>query len=139
MEFPIVVVDKKDGSKRFCVDFRQLNKLTKFNYYPLPLIDDILALLGGSKYFTTLDLKSGYLQVLVQEKDKEKTAYTCHRGLFWVQCYAFWFANSTSSFSGTNGDSPWRIRKLFYCIFRRCSNTLRDFGIALRTYSKCFW
>lgn len=82
MEFPIVVVDQKDGFKRFCVDFRQLNKLTKFNYYPLPLIDDILALLGGSKYFTTLDLKSGYLQVLVQEKDKEKTAYTCHRGLF---------------------------------------------------------
>lgn len=73
--FPIVVVDKKDGSKRFCVDFRQLNKVTKFNSYPLPLIDDILALLGGSKYFTTLDLKSGYWQVLVQEKDKEKTAY----------------------------------------------------------------
>lgn len=80
--FPIVVVDKKDGSKRFCVDFRQLNKVTKFNSYPLPLIDDILALLGGSKYFTTLDLKSGYWQVLVQEKDKEKTAFTCHRGLF---------------------------------------------------------
>lgn len=80
--FPIVVVDKKDGSKRFCVVFRQLNKVTKFNSYPLPLIDDILALLGGSKYFTTLDLKSGYWQVLVQEKDKEKTAFTCHRGLF---------------------------------------------------------
>lgn len=56
--------------------------MTKINSYPLPLIDDILALLGGSKYFTTLDLKSGYWQVLVQEKDKEKTAFTCHRGLF---------------------------------------------------------
>lgn len=56
--------------------------MTKFNSYPLPLIDDIPALLGGSKYFTTLDLKPGYWQVLVQEKDKEKTAFTCHRGLF---------------------------------------------------------
>lgn len=77
-----MVVDKKDGYKRFCVDIRQLNKVTKFNSYPLPLIDDILALLGGSKYFTTLELKSGHWQVLVQEEDKEKTAFTCHRGLF---------------------------------------------------------
>lgn len=76
--FPILLVDKKDGSKIFYVDFRQLNKLTKFNSYPLTLIDDILSLLGGSKYFTTLDLKSGYWKILVQEKDKEKTAFTCH-------------------------------------------------------------
>ena len=58
--FPIVIVDKKDGSKRFCVDFRKLNQVTKKNSYPLPLIDDILALLGKAKYFTSLDLKSGY-------------------------------------------------------------------------------
>ena len=58
--FPIVIVDKKDGSKRFCVDFRKLNQITKPNSYPLPLIDDILALLGKAKYFTSLDLKSGY-------------------------------------------------------------------------------
>ena len=58
--FPVVIVDKKDGSKRFCVDFRRLNKITVKNCYPLPLIDDILALLGKAKYFTSLDLKSGY-------------------------------------------------------------------------------
>ena len=49
--FPVVIVDKKDGSKRFCVDFRRLNKISKKNSYPLPLIDDILALLGKCKYF----------------------------------------------------------------------------------------
>ena len=58
--FPVVIVDKRDGSKRFCVDFRRLNKVTKNYSHPLPLIDDILALLGKAKYFTTLDLKSGY-------------------------------------------------------------------------------
>ena len=58
--FPVVIVDKKDGSKRFCVDFRKLNQITKPNSYPLPLIDDILTLLGKAKYFTSLDLKSGY-------------------------------------------------------------------------------
>ncbi|MES9879659.1 MAG: reverse transcriptase family protein, partial [Sedimenticola sp.] len=72
--FPVVIVDKKDGSKRFCVDFRALNKVTKTNSYPLPLIDDILALLGKAKYFTSLDLKSGYWQVLMDESDREKTA-----------------------------------------------------------------
>ena len=80
--FPVVVVDKKDGSKRFCVDFRQLNKITKPISYPLPVIDEILARLGKAKYFTTLDLKSGYWQVLMDERDREKTAFACHRGLF---------------------------------------------------------
>ena len=58
--FPVVIVDKKDGSKRFCVDFRKLNQVTQKNLYPLPVIDDILALLGKAKYFTSFDLKSGY-------------------------------------------------------------------------------
>ena len=80
--FPVVIVDKKDGSKRFCVDFRKLNAITKPISYPLPLIDDILAQLGQAKFFTSLDLKSGYWQVLMDENDKEKTAFACHRGLF---------------------------------------------------------
>ena len=79
---PVVIVDKKDESKRFCVDFRNLNKITKLNSYPLPMIDDILALQEKSKYFSSLYLKSEYWQVLMDEIDKEKTAFTCHRGLF---------------------------------------------------------
>ena len=55
--FPVVIVNKKDNTKRFCVDFRQLSKITKKNSYPLPVIDEILALLEKAKYFTTLDLK----------------------------------------------------------------------------------
>ena len=70
--FPVVIVDKKDGSKRFCVDFRKLNQISKKNSYPLPLIDDILALLGNAKCFSSLDLKSGYWQVLVDGKTKRK-------------------------------------------------------------------
>ena len=76
------MLTKKDESKRFCVDFRALNRITKANSYPLPLIDDILALLCKAKYFSSLDLKSGYWQVLVEDNDREKTAFTCHRGLF---------------------------------------------------------
>ena len=77
-----VIVDKKDGSKRFCVDFRKLNQVTKKYSYPLSVIDDILALLGKAKYFTSLNLKSGDWQALMNETDKEKTVFACHQGLF---------------------------------------------------------
>ncbi|MCG7876478.1 MAG: DDE-type integrase/transposase/recombinase [Candidatus Thiodiazotropha taylori] len=96
--FPVVIVDKKDGSKRFCVDFRKLNQITKPNSYPLPLIDDILALLGKAKYFTSLDLKSGYWQVLMDETDKEKTAFACHRGLFEFNVMPFGLSNAPAIF-----------------------------------------
>ena len=97
--FPVVIVDKKDGSKRFCVDFRALKKITKSNSYPLPVID-ILALLGRAIYFTSLDLKSGYLQVLMDDNNKEKTTFACHWGLFQ---FAFWIDHCTSCFSRVNG------------------------------------
>ena len=96
--FPVVIVDKKDGSKRFCVDFRKLNQITKKNSYPLPLIDDILALLGKAKFFTSLDLKSGYWQVAMDEKDKEKTAFTCHKGLFEFNVMPFGLSNAPAVF-----------------------------------------
>ena len=96
--FPVVIVDKKDGSKRFCVDFRALNKITKSNSYPLPVIDDILALLGRAKYFTSLDLKSGYWQVLMDDNDKEKTAFACHRGLFQFNVMPFGLTTAPAVF-----------------------------------------
>ena len=97
--FPVVVVDKKDGSKRFCVDFRELNKITKPIAYPLPLIDDILAQLGNSKFFSCLDLRAGYWQVKMADEDKEKTAFTCHRGLFHFNVLPFGLTNAPSVFS----------------------------------------
>ena len=96
--FPIVLVEKKDGSKRFCVDYRALNKITKNNAHPLPVIDDILACLGTARYFSKLDLKSGYWQVEVHEGDKEKTAFTCHRGLFQFNVMPFGLANAPGVF-----------------------------------------
>ena len=96
--FLVVIVDKKDGSKRFCVDFRKLNQITKKNSYPLPLIDDILTLLGKAKFFTSLDLKSGYWQVAMDEKDKEKTAFACHKGLFEFNVLPFDLSNAPAVF-----------------------------------------
>ena len=67
---------------RFCIDYRRLNEQTKIDQYPLPRIDDALDSLSGAKYFSTLDLASGYWQLRVAEEDIEKTAFSCHRGLF---------------------------------------------------------
>ena len=95
---PVVVVDKKDGSQCFCVDFCQLNDKTTPSSWPLPVIDDLLALLGKAKYFTSLDLKSGYWQVTVDEKDKEKTAFTSHMGLYEFNVMPFGLVNAPSVF-----------------------------------------
>ena len=95
--FPVVIVDKKDGSKRFCVGFRKLNQITKPKSYPRPLIDDILAVLGKAKYFTSLDLKSGYWQVLIDENDT-KTAFVCHRGLFELSMMPSGLSNAAAVF-----------------------------------------
>ena len=96
--FPIVLVEKKDGSSRFCVDFRDLNKITRRNSFPLPVISHILASLGRAKYFSKLDLKSGYWQVEMDESDKEKTAFTCHYGLFHFNVMPFGLANAPGIF-----------------------------------------
>ena len=96
--FPLVVVKKKDGSDRMCVDFRTLNKIVRPVSFPLPLIDDILSFLGDAKYFTALDLKSGYWQVQLEEDSKENTAFACHRGLFQFNVMPFGLSNTPAVF-----------------------------------------
>lgn len=96
--FPIVIVGKKDGTTRFCSDYRFLNGITKKNSWPLPVIDDILSMLKGTQYISTLDLKSGFWQIPIKESDKQKTAFTCHRGLFEYNKLPFGLCNAPSIF-----------------------------------------
>ena len=82
---PIVLVKKKDGTTRFCVDYRKLNAATIKDSYPLPRIDDSLDALSGSVWFSTLDLQSGYWQVEMAEEDREKTAFVTGTGIGFYQ------------------------------------------------------
>ncbi len=83
---PVVMVRKRDGKHRFCVDYRRLNSVTKPDTFPLPRIDNLLDQLGAAKYFSTLDLASGYWQVPMHPDSVEKTAFATLQGLyeFWV-------------------------------------------------------
>ena len=72
---PVLFVKKKDGSLRLCIDYRELNKVTVKNKYPLPRIDDLLDQLSGSCVFSKIDLRSGYHQLRVKAEDVSKTAF----------------------------------------------------------------
>ena len=77
-----MLVQKKDGTWRLCIDYRALNKITVRNRYPIPWIDDLLDQLKGVKYFSKINLNSGYHQVLIELTSVWKTAFKSKEGLF---------------------------------------------------------
>ena len=78
----MLLVKKKDGSYRFCVDFRKINKVTKVDSFPMPLAADALDSLADAIVFSTLDLKSGFWQIQMQQDSQQKTAFATHNGLY---------------------------------------------------------
>lgn len=95
---PIVVVRKKDSSIRLCVDYSLLNSKTRKDAFPLPRIEESLDVLSGARWFSTLDLASGYNQVPVAEPDKKKTAFCTPFGLFEFNRMPFGLCNAPSTF-----------------------------------------
>ncbi|KAJ0392077.1 hypothetical protein ATCC90586_011261 [Pythium insidiosum] len=96
--FPVVLVRKKDGSVRFCVDYRALNQVTVKDVYPLPKIDETLESLGGASLLSTLDLLAGYWQIGVAAQDRDKTAFVTREGLFRFTRMPFGLSNAAGTF-----------------------------------------
>jgi len=94
----VVLAKKADGTLRFCVDYRQLNDLTYKDSFPLPRINTCLDALGGSIYFSTIDLRSGFWQVAIDPRDADKTAFVTRKGQFRFKVLSFGLANSPSIF-----------------------------------------
>ena len=96
---PVVLVPKKDGKLRFCVDYTKLNDVSKKQQYPLPRLDTVLEQFAGMKYFTTIDLKNAYWTIGVREEDKEKTAFITEDGLFEFNVMPFGLCNAPAYWS----------------------------------------
>ncbi len=152
---PAVIVLKKDGSVRFCCDYRKLNKVTCKDAYPLPRVEETLDALGNAHLFSTLDLTSGYFQVAMSEEDRAKTAVTTPFGLFEWTRMPFSLSNAPATFQRLMGvvlgDLTFDILLIYLddiIVFSKdfeshCQrleivfNRLRQHGLKLKP-SKCF-
>jgi hypothetical protein len=124
------LVRKKNGELRFCVDYRKLNDVTRKDSFPLPQIDDTLDTLSGAKWFSTLDLKSGYWQVDVHPDDKEKTEFSTGQGLWQFTVIPFGPCNA-----------PATLERLMETVLRRltydaCLVYLDDVIVIGRTFEE---
>ena len=94
----MLLVEKKDGSLRMIVDYRALNEVTIKNKYPLPMINDLFDQLQGAKVFSKIDLRSGYHQLKIREKDIPKTTFTTRYGLYEYTVMSFGLTNAPAYF-----------------------------------------
>ena len=110
---PVVLIHKKDGNWRFCIDFCQVNAITHKDAYPLPKIEETLDSLSGAQYFSTLDLASSYWQVELEESAREKTAFSTPVGLFEFNVMPFGLTNAPATF-----------QRLMECVGRVINGTM---------------
>ena len=130
-----MLVQKKDGTWWLCIDYWALNKIIVRNRYPIPRIDDHLNQLTGDKYFSKIDLKSGYHQVMIEQTDVWKTAFKSKEDLFEFLVMPFGLTIA-SHFHEDDGWYPMTIHQYFYSgVSGWHSNLQQDSGRTLATYS----
>jgi hypothetical protein len=114
---PVLLVKKKTGDWRLCVDFRKLNAYTIKNKYPLPVIDEILDELGGASWFTSLDLSSGFHQIRLAPGEEYKTAFQTHNGHYEYQIMPYGVTGGPASFQSVMNHVLAPFLRVFVVVF----------------------
>ena len=127
--FPVVLVPKKDGTLRFCVDYRLLDVVTKKDSYPLPRMDECIDSLIEATIFSTLDCNAGYWQVAIAPEDREKTAFVCHEGAYQNKRMPFGLTNAPAPVPAGHHHLRGQVAELPH-LPRRCHRVLQDGGRA---------